>query len=185
MNRRIRLQRLVPQDREKWQKLYYRHKEQRPRRRLLALKAIWDGQTLVGVCRTQKVRLKTLEHWLDLFLQGGFDALLAPERRAVPQALSPQRRKILHDILLHKTPVDYGLDSYQWTAKRAQSLIQQKWGIHLGLGRLYQLFHQFGLSHQKVHRDYGPSRPAERAAFVAELKKNGAASDGWGARGAG
>jgi transposase len=185
MNRRIRLQRLVPQDREQWQKLYYRHKEQRPRRRLLALKAIWDGQTLIGVCRTQKVRLKTLEHWLDLFLHGGFDALLAPERRAVPQVLSTQRRKVLHYILLHKTPADYGLDSYQWTARRVQSLIQQKWGIHLGLGRLYQLFHQFGLSHQKAHRDYGPPRPAERAAFVAALKKNGDASGGWGACGVG
>ena len=185
MNRRIRLQRLVPQDREQWQKLFYRHKEQRPRRRLLALKAIWDGQTLVGVCRTQKVRLKTLEHWLDLFLHGGFDALLAPERRAVPQVLSPQRRKVLHYILLHKTPADYGLDSYQWTARRAQSLIEQKWGVHLGLGRLYQLFHQFGLSHQRVHRDYGPPRPAERAAFVADLKKNVSTSNGWGAGGAG
>ena len=169
MNRRIRLQRLAPQDREPWQKLYYRHKEQRPRRRLLALKAIWDGQTLIGVCRTQKVRLKTLEHWLDLYLHGGFEALLAPERRAVPQALSTQRRKVLHYILLHKTPADYGLDSNQWTAKRAQSLIQQKWGIHLGLGSIYPLFHQFGLSHQKVHRDYGPPKPAERAGFVANF----------------
>ena len=99
MNRRIRLQRLVPQDREQWQRLYYRHKEHRPRRRWLALKAIWDGQTLIGVCRTQTVRLKTLEHWLDLFLHGGLAALLAPERRTVPQALSPQRRRVLHYIL--------------------------------------------------------------------------------------
>lgn len=185
MNRRIRLQRWAPQDRERWQNLYYRHKEQRPRRRLLALKAIWDGQTLIEVCRTQKVRRKTLEHWVDTYLHGGFDALLAPERRAVPQALSSQRRKVLRYILLHKTPADYGLDSYQWTAKRARHLIQQKWGVHLGLGRLYQLFHQFGLSHQRVHRDYGPPRPTERAAFVAEVKKNGPTSDGWGARGAG
>ncbi|MDD5036037.1 MAG: helix-turn-helix domain-containing protein, partial [Methylococcaceae bacterium] len=72
MNRRIRIQRFVPQDRERWQKLYYRYKAQRPRRRLLALKAIWDGQTMAEVCRTQKVQRKTLEHWLDLFLHGGF-----------------------------------------------------------------------------------------------------------------
>jgi transposase len=87
--------------------------------------------------------------------------------------------------VLHKTPADYGIDSYQWTARRAQSVIEQKWGIHLGLGRLYQLFHQFGLSHQKVHRDYGPAPPASRAAFVAALKKNGRPTTGWGPRGAG
>jgi hypothetical protein len=46
MNRKIRIQRFAPKDRELWQKLYYRHKTQRQRRRLLALKAIWDGQTM-------------------------------------------------------------------------------------------------------------------------------------------
>jgi transposase len=173
MNRRIRIQRLAPQDREAWQKLYYRHKQQRPRRRLAALKALWDGQTLAEVCRTQHVRRKTLEHWLDLYLHGGFSSLLAPERRRVPQALSPQRRRVLRYILLHKTPADYGLDSYQWTARRAQALVERKWGIHLSLGRFYQWFHQFGLSHQRAHRDYGPAQPARQAAFVAALEKKG------------
>lgn len=173
MNRRIRIQRLAPQDREEWQKLYYRHQEQRPRRRLTALKAVWDGQTLAEVCLTQHVRRKTLEHWLDLYLHGGFKALLAPERRRVPQALSPERRRVLRYILLHKAPADYGLDSYQWTARRAQALVEGKWGIHLGLGRYYQLFDQFGISHQRAHRDYGPPRPARQAAFVAALGKKG------------
>jgi transposase len=185
MNRRIRLQRLAPQDRELWRKLYYRHQKHRLRRRLLALKAIWDGQTLIEVCRTQKVLRKTLERWVDAYLQGGFRALLAPERRAVPQTLSPPRRKVLKYILLHKTPADYDLDSYQWTARRAQALIQRKWGIHLGLGRLYQLFHEFGLSHQRVHRDYGPADPTDQATFVAQLKKNGGVSRGWGPGGSG
>jgi hypothetical protein len=45
-----------------------------------------------------------LEHWLDLYLHGGFEALLAPERRAVPQALSTQRRKVLHYILSPDNP---------------------------------------------------------------------------------
>jgi transposase len=120
-----------------------------------------------------------------LYLHGGFDALLAPERRAVPQALSATRRKVLHHILLHKLPADYGQDGYQWTGKRAQSLIKQKWGIHLGLGRIHQLFHQFGLSHQRAHRDYGPSSPGKRSAFVADLKKNSRTAAGWRTRGAG
>jgi len=82
------------------------------------LKAIWDGQTLAAVCLDQKVHRHSLERWIDLYLHGGFDALLAPERRAVPQALSPRQRKVLHYILLHKLPANYGLDSYQWTGGR-------------------------------------------------------------------
>jgi len=173
MNRRIRIQQLAPQDRALWQKLFYRHQQQRLRQRLLAIKALWEGQTLAHVCRTQHRSRHTLERWVDTYLHGGFKRLLAPEHRRVPQALSATQRRVLRFILLHKTPADYGLDSYQWTARRAQALIAEKWGLQLGLGRLYQLFHQFGLSHQRVHRDYGPYPPAERAAFVAELKKNG------------
>ena len=52
MIRRIRLQSLAPQDRDAWQKQYYRHQKYRQRRRLLALKAIWDGQSLAEVCRS-------------------------------------------------------------------------------------------------------------------------------------
>ncbi|MEI7957055.1 MAG: hypothetical protein WCJ66_17975, partial [Verrucomicrobiota bacterium] len=53
-----------------------------------------------AVCRSQNVHRHSLEHWIDLYLHGGFDALLAPERRAVPQALSATRRKVPHHILL-------------------------------------------------------------------------------------
>jgi len=28
--------------------------------------------------------------------------------------------------MLHKTPADYGLDSYQWTADRMRTVIEQK-----------------------------------------------------------
>ncbi|MGI9213896.1 MAG: helix-turn-helix domain-containing protein [Methylococcaceae bacterium] len=171
MNRTIRIQQLAPQDRELWQSLFYRHQQQSRRRRLLALKALWDGQSMMEVCRTQGVQRKTLEKWLDSYLHGGFDALLAPQKRPRPQTLSPERLKILRYILLHKTPMDYGLDSYQWTAPRVQELLDKKWGLTLSANRLYEIFDELGLSHQRAHRDYGPSRPAERASFVRDLEK--------------
>lgn len=39
---------------------------------------------MADVCREQKVHRHSLEHWFDLYLHGGFDALLYRERRAVP-----------------------------------------------------------------------------------------------------
>lgn len=175
MIRRIRLQRLAPQDREAWQKHYYGHQKHWQRRRLLALKAIWDGQSLAEVCRQQKVRRQTLTHWLDGYLHGGFDALLARAPVHRKQLLSEQRQRILRYILLHKTPADYGLDSYQWTAGHVSVVVEQKWHIKVGCSRLYQLFDQWGLSLQKAHRDYGPGNAQEQVQFIADLKKNGAA----------
>ena len=137
MNRTQRIQRCAPQDRAKWQTLFNRHQQQSRRRRLLALKAIWDGQTMIDVCRAQGVQRKTLEKWLDAYLHGGFKALLAPQRRPRPQALNPQRRKILRHVLLHKTPADYGIDRYQWTAPLVREWLRNKWGVALGNTRLY------------------------------------------------
>lgn len=171
MNRTIRIQRLAPKDRELWQALYYRHQQQSRRRRLLALRAIWDGASMAEVCRGQGVRRKTLEGWLDSYLHGGFDALLAPQKRPRPQALTPQRRKVLRHILLHKAPADYGIDSCQWTAPHVMELLRSKWDVALRPTRLYEIFDELGLSHQKAHRDYGPARPGQRAEFVRALGK--------------
>lgn len=171
MNRTIRIQRLAPRDRERWQSLFYRHQQQSKRRRLLALKGLWDGQSMIEVCRAQGLQRKTLEKWLDAYLHGGFDALLAAQQRPRPQTLSPQRLKVLRHILLHKTPKDYGIDRYQWTAPCVQELLGKKWGLRLGRSRLYEIFAELGLSHQRAHRDYGPSKPGQRAGFVADLQK--------------
>ena len=171
MNRTQRIQQRAPQDRARWQTLFYRHPQHPRRRRLLALKALWDGACMAEVCRTQGVQRKTLETWLDRYLHGGFTALLAPQTRARAQTLSPQRRQILRFILLHKTPKDYGIDAYQWTAAHVQELLRTKWNLSLSASRLYEIFDELRLSHQKAHRDYGPFRPAERAAFVRALEK--------------
>lgn len=171
MNRTICIRQLAPKEPELWQTLYYRHPQQCRRRRLLALKALWEGQSMMAVCRTQGVQRKTLEKWIDTFLRGGFKALLAPQKRPRPQALTPERRILLRFMLLHQTPKDYGFDRYQWTAPLVQALLEQKWQVRLSTARLYEIFDEMGLSHQRAHRDDGPSQPAERAAFVDELQK--------------
>jgi len=103
------------------------------------------------VCRQQKVRRQTLTHWLDSYLHGGFDALLARIAR-VPigrKLLSGQRQRLLRYIMLYKMPADYGIDGYQWTAGHVGTVVEQKWHIKVGCSRLYQLFEQWGLSLQK------------------------------------
>jgi transposase len=139
---------------------------------MLALKAVWDGMSLAEVSRQQHVRPGTLSEWLNKYLHGGFEALLSRHETPRSQLLSPQKRRIIRFILLHKHPVDYGIDSYQWTANAIKEVIYQKWEITISAARLYQLFDEWGLSFQKVHRDYGPTNARKQAEFLAEFKKN-------------
>jgi transposase len=171
MIRSKRLREYAPHDREQWKKEYYAHQKHWQRRRLLALKAVWDGMSLAEVSRQQHVRLQTLGEWLNNYLHGGFKALLSRQKVQRNQLLSPQKQRIIRFILLHKQPVDYGLDCYQWGAKAIKEVIYQKWDITISTARLYQLFDQWGLSFQKVHRDYGPTDPVQQAEFMAEFKK--------------
>ena len=55
------------------------------------------------------------------------------------------------------------------------AVIEQKWHVTVSRARLYQLFAQWGLSLQKVHRDYGPANARAQAEFIADFKKNGTA----------
>jgi transposase len=139
---------------------------------LLALKAVWDSLSLAEVSRQQRVRPGTLSERLNRYLHGGYDALLSRHETPRKQRLSPQKQRIIRFILLHKHPVDYGIDSYQWTAKYLKEVIYQKWEIPISAARLYQLFDEWGLSFQKAHRDYSPTNALKQAEFIDELKKN-------------
>ena len=171
MIRRKRLQNLAPKDEKEWQKQYYTHQKYWQRKRLLALHAIWDGKNLADVCREHKIGRTALVSWLDKYLHGGYKKLLSRNEGHRPQLLSEQRQRIVRYMMLHKTPADYGIDSYQWTANFMQLVVKNKWQVEISAARLYQLFHQWGLSVQKVHRDYGPTDPQAQAEFVADIKK--------------
>lgn len=171
MIRTKRLREHAPHDRDIWQKHYYAHQKHWQRRRLLALKAVWDGLSLAEVSRQQNIRPQTLSQWLNSYLHGGFDALLTRHETPRKQLLSEQKQRIVRFILLHKQPVDYGIDSYQWTSKYLKEVIFKKWEITISTDRLYQLFDEWGLSYQKAHRDYGPTNTLKQAEFIGELKQ--------------
>lgn len=120
---------------------------------MIALKAVWDGMSLAEVSRQQRVRPATLSDWLNRYLHGGYEALLSRHETPRKQLLSPQKQGIVRFILLHKQPVDYGIDRYQWTANSIKEVIYQKWDIPISAARLYPLFDEWGLSFQKAHRD--------------------------------
>ena len=171
MNRTHRIHQHPPEDPDWWVKLYYKHQQHSRRRRLFALKSLWEGQSIIQVCRSQGIARDTLNHWIDAYLEGGFKALLSPQKRPRAQRLSPEQRQSLREMITGQTPHDYGIDSYQWTGKGIQSVLEQRWQVHLNTSRIYEILDELGLSHQRVHRDYGPYVVAEREAYVADLKQ--------------
>lgn len=171
MNRTQQL-RQRPFDLVLWQKLYYKHQQSYIRRRLQAVKLLWEGHSRQEVCQSLSCTLKTLAQWITLFLDEDLEGLVQPITHAKPSRLSCEQQQQLKQIVLEQSPLDYGLDKHIWTAPLLLQVIDQLWQVQLKDSRLYEILHELGLSHQKAHRDYAEADPKQQEAFVIEMKKN-------------
>lgn len=172
VHRRQRLKK-APQDRELWQKLYYKHQKAYQRKRLEAIKLLWDGLKLVDVCERLNCDIQTLRTWIDLYLGGGFKRLLEPKvsGKKGKGRLSSKRLKLLKYIILNKLPSDYGFDGYVWTLDIISKLLKNKWSIELKKSRLGTIMDkELNLSYQKFHRDYINADKGKQQAFVSDLQ---------------
>ena len=53
---------------ELWQKFYYKHQQEYLRKRLLAIKYLYEGQSRTAVSKLLECDYKTLSSWIDKFL---------------------------------------------------------------------------------------------------------------------
>ena len=165
-------------DLELWQKVYYKTKQEYLRKRLMAIKYLYEGKARSEICKIIGCAYKTLTAWIDIFLKGGLEALTIPIKHNVKQRLSPEQKLELKEIILNQSPLDYGIDRNMWTGEIIAKLIYDKWGVTYKLARIYQILHDLGLSYQRAHRDYANANPEEQKKFVEEVKKTLEASPG-------
>lgn len=162
----------APQDRELWQKLYYKYPKSYQRRRLDSIKLLWDGYKQIDVCVQIGCDRKTLHKWIDLYLGGGFDSLLEPiqSNKKGKGKLQAYHLRVLKYIIIHKSPKDYGKATHRWTIPLIKELLKEKWGIELKKSRIQEILHQeLGLSYQKFHRDYGNADKTKQKVFAKDL----------------
>lgn len=171
LNRRQRM-RKAPQNREEWQRLYYKHQKSYQRRRLEGIKLIWDDWKLVDVCKDVKCDRKTLQVWIDAYLSGGFKELLKPKisGKSGKGKLTAENLRLLKYIILQKSPLDYKFECYRWTLDLIGQLLVNKWGISLKKSQLQIILKdKLNLSYQKFHRDYANADKGKQKAFASDL----------------
>ena len=78
-------------DLELWQKLYYKCQQEYLRKRLLAIKYLYEGKTRTEVSDLLDCHYKTLSTWIDKFLEGGLK---------VEYIIHLLRLKLLHHLSL-------------------------------------------------------------------------------------
>ena len=172
MNRTEQIRATIHEESE-WQKLYYKHQQSYKRKRLEAIKYLQEGKSRTEVMAKLGCARQSLISWIDLYCEGGLEALVRDIKSNRIQRLSQEQKEKLKKMLLEEKPTDYEIDRQIWTGKILIEVIEKRWGITLKDSRVYDILKELGLSHQKAHRDYQNGDPKVQAEFVATLKKNG------------
>ncbi len=135
---------------EVWQKLFYQYQNTRIRKRLEAVKYLYEGMTRKEVMLEVRCSRQTLITWIDMYCVGGLEGLIQVSVSNKPERLSGEQKAELKRMLLENKPIDYGVDRQIWTGKIISDVIKQRWDVDLRDSRVYAILKDMGLSRQKT-----------------------------------
>jgi len=158
-------------DEEEWQRSYYKHQQQYIRKRLEAIKYLWEGKSRKEVMEKLDCARESIARWIDMYLEGGLTALTKVVKSERLQRLSIEQKAEMKVMLLEQKPTDYGIDRQIWTGQIIAEVIHKRWGVELKDSRIYDILASMGLSHQKAHRDYENGNSEVQKEFVTTVKK--------------
>ena len=135
--------------------------------RLLALRRVKDGEKPSVVVKSLGMNRTSIYRWLKAAAGRGCGEQALASRPATgrPCKLTLSQQSQVFRWINGKGPRQYGLDFGLWTRQIAATLIEQKFGVHLGVTAVGRLLARMGLT---------PQKPLQRA-----YQRNPEAIDRW------
>ena len=135
--------------------------------RLLALRRVKDGEKPSVVVKSLGMNRTSIYRWLKAAAGRGRGERALASRPATgrPCKLTLSQQSQVFRWINGKDPRQYGLDFGLWTRQIAATLIEQKFGVHLGVTAVGRLLARMGLT---------PQKPLQRA-----YQRNPEAIDRW------
>jgi transposase len=119
--------------------------------RQMAVERVRDGEKAAAVIVSYGFSRTTIYKWLKAAAAPGVGvkALLSRPATGRPRTLTPRQEKQVFRWVNGCDPRQYGLDFGLWTRSMVASLIEQKFGIRLGVTAVGALLAKLGLTPQK------------------------------------
>jgi transposase len=119
--------------------------------RQMAVERVRDGEKAAAVIASYGFSRTTIYKWLKAAAAPGVGvkALLSRPATGRPRTLTPRQEKQVFRWVNGCDPRQYGLDFGLWTRSMVASLIEQKFGIRLGVTAVGALLAKLGLTPQK------------------------------------
>ena len=120
--------------------------------RALALQRIADGETVTAVMRSYGLCRTTVYTWRRKLEERGGDVLLSTKPSGRPPRLTPKQKARVFRWLNGKDPRQYGFDFGLWTRNLVAALVQERFGVPLGVTAVGRLLAELGITPQKPLR---------------------------------
>jgi len=119
--------------------------------RLLALRRVREGEKPSAVVKSLGMNRTSIYRWLKAASGRGKGARALASRPATgrPSKLTPAQRAQVFRWINGKDPRQYGLDFGLWSRQIAATLIEQKFGVRLGVTAVGRVLARLGLTPQK------------------------------------
>lgn len=119
--------------------------------RLLALRRVREGERPSAVVKSLGMNRTSIYRWLKAAAGrgNGERALAARPATGRPTKLTPTQQAQVFRWINGKDPRQYGLDFGLWTRQITATLIEQKFGVTLGVTAVGRLLARLGLTPQK------------------------------------
>ena len=112
--------------------------------RLMAVRRVREGESPSEVIRSYGLCRTTIYRWLRAEATGGEEALKARKHPGRTPFLTPKQKARVFRWINGKDPRQYGFDFGLWTRSIVADLVEEKFGVRLGLTAIGRLLHQLG-----------------------------------------
>jgi transposase len=120
--------------------------------RLMAVRRVREGEPPSAVIRSYGLCRTTIYRWLRAERRGGEEALKARKHPGRKPTLSPKQKLQVRRWISGKDPRQYGSDFGLWTRQIVAELIEQKFGLRLGVTAVGRLLAELDITPQRSLR---------------------------------
>lgn len=113
------------------------------------------SRSIEGYCET------TIYKWINLYNEGGWDAVLSTKAPGAKCKLSDTQQQQLKAMIVGKEPSDYDMEYHLWTRQIVGELIKVKFDVELGLTQVGVLLRKLEITPQKPVRQAHEQDPEE------------------------
>jgi transposase len=114
----------------------------------MAVDAVRQGEKPTVVARVMQVPLRTLFYWLELFREGGGEALREGKRAGRPRKVKAAVLRWLYDAITLGDPRQCQFEYSLWTLGIIRALLKREHGIQLSKSGVSRLLRHLGLTPQ-------------------------------------